>query len=54
MTALTSAVQFCRELHLRNITYELRIARDEALMMSVEILVLVSCFRCQDPEIWRR
>ena len=37
MTALTTAVKFCRELDLRNVTYELRIVRDEALMMSVAV-----------------
>jgi hypothetical protein len=37
MTALTTAVEFCRELDRRNITYELRIVRDEALMMSVAV-----------------
>jgi hypothetical protein len=37
MTALTTAVEFCRELDRRNVTYELRIVRDEALMMSVAV-----------------
>jgi hypothetical protein len=37
MTALTTAVEFCRELDRRNVSYELRIVRDEALMMSVAV-----------------
>jgi hypothetical protein len=37
MTALTTAVEFCRELDRRNVIYELRIVRDEALMMSVAV-----------------
>jgi hypothetical protein len=37
MTALTTAAEFCRELDRRHIGYELRIVRDEALMMSVAV-----------------
>lgn len=37
MTALTTAAEFCRELDRRHVTYELRIVRDEALMMSVAL-----------------
>lgn len=37
MTALTTAAEFCRELDRRHVTYELRIVRDEALLMSVAL-----------------
>jgi hypothetical protein len=37
MTALTTAAEFFRELDRRHVTYELRIVRDEALMMSVAL-----------------
>jgi hypothetical protein len=37
MTALTTAAEFCRELDQRHVGYELRIVRDEALMMSVAV-----------------
>lgn len=37
MTALTTAAEFRRELDRRHVTYELRIVRDEALMMSVAV-----------------
>jgi len=37
MTALTTAAEFCRELDRRRVTYELRIVRDEALMLSVAL-----------------
>jgi hypothetical protein len=37
MTALTTAAEFCRELDRRHVAYELRIVRDEALMMSVSL-----------------
>ena len=37
MTALSKAAEFCRELDRRNVAYELRIVRDEALMMSVPL-----------------
>jgi hypothetical protein len=37
MTALTTAAEFCRELDRRHVTYELRVVRDEALMMSVAV-----------------
>lgn len=37
MTALTTAAEFCRELDRRNVTYELQIVRDEALMLSVAL-----------------
>jgi hypothetical protein len=37
MTALTTAAEFCRELDRRHVTYELRIVRDEALMLSVAV-----------------
>jgi len=35
MTALSSAAELCRELRRRHIAYELLIARDDALMVSV-------------------
>ena len=37
MTALTTAAEFCRELDRLLVTYELRIVRDEALMLSVAL-----------------
>ena len=37
MVVLTRAAGFCRELDRRHVTYELRIVRDEALMMSVAV-----------------
>jgi hypothetical protein len=37
MTALSTAAEFCRELDRRHITYDLRIVRDEALMMCVAL-----------------
>lgn len=37
MTALTTAAEFCRELDRRHVVYDLRIVRDEALMMSVAV-----------------
>jgi hypothetical protein len=37
MTALNTAADFCRELEQRHIIYELRIVRDEALMLSVAV-----------------
>ncbi len=37
MTALTTAAEFCRELGRRHVTYELRVVRDEALMLSVAL-----------------
>lgn len=37
MTALTTAAEFCRELDRRHVTYEIQIAREEALMLSVAV-----------------
>jgi hypothetical protein len=37
MTALTAAAEFCRELESRHMAYDLRIVRDEALMLSVAV-----------------
>jgi hypothetical protein len=37
MTALNTAARFCRELDRRHVSYDLRIVRDEALMMSVAV-----------------
>jgi hypothetical protein len=37
MTALSKAAEFCRALDHSGIAYELRIVRDEALMMSVAV-----------------
>jgi hypothetical protein len=37
MTALTTVADFCRELERRHVAYELRIVRDDALMMSVAV-----------------
>ena len=37
MTALSTAAEIRRELERRHITYEFRMARDEALMMSVAL-----------------
>ena len=37
MTALTTAAEFCRELDRLLVTYELRIVRHEALMLSVAL-----------------
>lgn len=37
VTAHATAARFCRELEKRHVTYELRIVRDEALMLSVAV-----------------
>ena len=37
MTALSKAAEFCRELDCHHAAYELRIVRDEALMMTVAV-----------------
>jgi hypothetical protein len=37
MTALTTAAEFCRELDRRQVGYELKIVRDEALLLSVAV-----------------
>lgn len=37
MTALSTAVEFWRELDRRHATFELRVIRDEALMMAVAL-----------------
>jgi hypothetical protein len=37
MTALTKAAELCRELDTRHVDYQLRIVRDEALMISVAV-----------------
>jgi hypothetical protein len=37
MRVAATAAEFCRELDLRHVTYELRIVRDAALMLSVAV-----------------
>ena len=37
MTALSTAAAFCRELNQRHISYELLMAREEALMVSLAL-----------------